>query len=517
MKTYPYTSLIVGALLATAPLSLNGNSVQLIHEFDVPIHDYGDAYGPDSSFVFHQGDAYLSYGLSLYRIPGFPARTDLVELELPIREPDWNLGEGLKGSGYSLFSINNELFVYAGLSTQSVDHPDLAMERLFRLDPETGRYTHVGQFLLAEDSMGFRYNPITMMQEANGRIYANPGKGNNLAVAESVTGEWTTVLGDLNQRHGTWWGWYIEDHLAINYGWSGWMFGAFYRGQLDETFIDWAQEPEMSDEVAALLEYREVRSVARNPATGTLMVSAREMIMRSLDDGITLPVVLRSPHLVPGEEGVNWPEDDLSLMPFIRHTAFPTEHGGYVVVAGHEAHDGVPYARPFLAWSQDDGQTWENLTDMIPDWQEPIRPLVSLVSAPDGTTYVGQVISGEQVIRFFRLDLPDPVAEAFPLAEKSEGGWRDSPTLGWLYTANYPWIWTQEQQAWQYAMLSTTEFGDLWLWDAALGWAWTTEGSFPLVYSFDHDSFLHYARSSGPQRWFYDFAQATWIAFPASD
>ena len=59
------------------------------------------------------------------------------------------------------------------------------------------------------------------------------------------------------------------------------------------------------------------------------------------------------------------------------------------------------------------------------------------------------------------------------------GGWRHLDWFGVFYSDSFPWLY-HTQLGWTYQ--GGSDAGDLWMWQAGLGWVWTSATAYPNLY-----------------------------------
>ena len=74
-----------------------------------------------------------------------------------------------------------------------------------------------------------------------------------------------------------------------------------------------------------------------------------------------------------------------------------------------------------------------------------------------------------------------------PINEEWHGCWKKC-FLGWVYDLNWPWVWS-ENYGWIYAY--GFDPSNIWIYKSNIGFLWTTEDSFPWVYSNSESKWLY--------------------------
>jgi hypothetical protein len=93
------------------------------------------------------------------------------------------------------------------------------------------------------------------------------------------------------------------------------------------------------------------------------------------------------------------------------------------------------------------------------------------------------------------------------------------PGAGWMYLDWLGWIHSYEL-GWFYHLSHGFLFGipggaeSVHLWDARLGWLWTSRSFYPYLYRYDSGNWLYYSIGSSNLRLFLDYATGEWRAYP---
>lgn len=95
------------------------------------------------------------------------------------------------------------------------------------------------------------------------------------------------------------------------------------------------------------------------------------------------------------------------------------------------------------------------------------------------------------------------IADIFPGNAELGDGWHYSHWLGSFNVSAWPWIFS-EAHGWWYIASGADE--SLWAYDIAdgMGWLWTSESIYPMLYHADNDEFIYFdaESSTATQRWF---------------
>ncbi len=84
--------------------------------------------------------------------------------------------------------------------------------------------------------------------------------------------------------------------------------------------------------------------------------------------------------------------------------------------------------------------------------------------------------------------------------------WRESAWFGDLNDFHFPWIYHGEH-GWMYDFSESQD--SVLLWQEALGWVWTGQDNYPLLYRFNDGAWLLFEQDSSPRR-FFNFTTQLW-------
>lgn len=85
-------------------------------------------------------------------------------------------------------------------------------------------------------------------------------------------------------------------------------------------------------------------------------------------------------------------------------------------------------------------------------------------------------------------------------------GWCEIPSIGWVCVDSDPWLW-HGQLTWLY--VQGVGEGLFCFYDYGLGWIWTSETYFPLIYAYETDTWFWFGGGPNP-RWFYNSKSGSW-------
>jgi hypothetical protein len=474
-----------------------------------------------ASFLDYEGAHYLAYGNNVFKFPHFPQSFEFEAVPLPdptLMPPDYPAG-----AGYSLVlsHAQGQLFLSLGRAAATADQREDVRSRLFVLD-DSGRFVPVYTDLIEHFPSLGRYSHLSInwLGESGGNLFTSAG--GNLTVSTNAEGPYD-FLWDVNgarevigvQRV------FLEDRLVIQHGTNAIFQGLFLRSILNEQYDGWLEAPpdRTPPEIHEVLlkgamEGGEIFVLKRQYGSGDLWGGQISRIVRSRDNGLSLEEV--KGYFIDQSD-----PSDLTYDPVIRQMVFPTTHANQILIGGHESYGFyvAAHGRSYLGWSQDNGETWETLTPLLEDWDQRLTPIVFIHETDDGQLFAGRVIPREAdsegpFLEILRLTLPDPAKEAFPEADLRKEGWRISPSLGWIFTGYYPWVWIQEHEQWVHIRTNTNGF---WALDHELGWYWSNEATYPYVYSHDLATYLYISPAPGSKRWIYRYSDGVWFQPSVND
>ena len=108
----------------------------------------------------------------------------------------------------------------------------------------------------------------------------------------------------------------------------------------------------------------------------------------------------------------------------------------------------------------------------------------------------------------FETDV-SPTERAFPGAVSVGSDWLHTDWFGWVMVKDFPWIW-KEDLGFLYSVGQSTT--GLWLYAHDINdWLWTTQSSYPNLYSSQQQAWLFYQKGSTNPKWFFNYATARWF------
>jgi len=192
-------------------------------------------------------------------------------------------------------------------------------------------------------------------------------------------------------------------------------------------------------------------------------------------------------------------DDDPNVYPYTRTILYPTINSNYALAGGYDAKMG------YLAWSQDDGATWTNLSELLDGYNNADGGEVTIISEdPSGRIIIGARDKKDDpaTLTLVELKLPNPVNDFDADATHVGSGWQYSPTLGYAWGSFYPWLWSYGEKAWIYATGDIAS--DAWLYDEDLAWLWTSADFYPWLWDCANERWIYFVEADDSGRTFYD-------------
>lgn len=214
---------------------------------------------------------------------------------------------------------------------------------------------------------------MTDLRLSGTRLFSNAGGGRNLMVSDDQAASWRVLLGAFDND--------ICTHQAFHVIGDRVLVGG--ECPLDDAFLDAYQLTAdggslATGEALAItvpeLENRNIQFIDTVTGTQRVFVGVEGGLLRSDDGGRTFKFVIRQP--IEGNTGY----------PYVRHFVSVKGKPDTVVVGGFDKER----AKPFLAWSANGGDTWTDLSHMLPGYDRTARPdgataqVTALVEDPQG-------------------------------------------------------------------------------------------------------------------------------------
>jgi hypothetical protein len=181
------------------------------------------------------------------------------------------------------------------------------------------------------------------------RLFSNAGAGLNLFVSDDKAASWRVLLGEFDSM--------ICTHQAFHIVGDRLLVGG--ECPLDVAFIRAYQLTADGSRLASkeplpvtlpVLENRNVQFIESAPGTNRVFAGIEGGLLRSDDGARSFKPVIH--HSV----------DDVKSYPYIRAFLAPSKNPGVIVVGGFDKAS----AKPYLAWSADNGDHWTDLSSMLP-------------------------------------------------------------------------------------------------------------------------------------------------------
>ncbi|HEY1042931.1 MAG TPA: hypothetical protein VGE60_03625 [Telluria sp.] len=210
---------------------------------------------------------------------------------------------------------------------------------------------------------------MTDLKLAGTRLFSNAGGGRNLMVSDDQSASWRVLLGAFDTD--------ICTHQAFHVMGDRVLVGG--ECPLDDAFISAYQlsadggSLATGDELPITLpelENRNIQFIDSVPGTQRVFVGVEGGLLRSDDGGRSFKFVIHHPL----ERNTSYP--------YVRKFLTPKGKPETIVVGGFDKER----AKPFLAWSANGGDTWTDLSHMLPGAQQEgaTAQVMDLAEAPDG-------------------------------------------------------------------------------------------------------------------------------------
>lgn len=235
---------------------------------------------------------------------------------------------------------------------------------------------------------------MTDLKPSGTRLFSNAGGGRNLFVSDDQAASWRVLLGQFDND--------ICTHQAFHVVGDRVLVGG--ECPLDDAFIDAYQLTADGGSLASEtklpitvpeLENRNVQFIESVPGTQRVFVGVEGGLLRSDDGGRTFKFVIHHP--IEGN----------TMYPYVRRFLAVKGKPETIVVGGFDKER----AKPFLAWTANGGDTWTDLSHMLPGYARSARQdgataqVMALAQDPDGRILV--VLNEEELKqgRLLRLTL----------------------------------------------------------------------------------------------------------------
>ena len=229
---------------------------------------------------------------------------------------------------------------------------------------------------------------------ANNRLYSNAGAGNNLLTSKDKGNTWQVIRGSKDSQMCYPTKFHVMGDRVLVGGECPLDFAFVEAYRLTKDGGALASEDKLPLTLPEM-ENRNVQFIEPVPDTQMVFVGVEGGLLRSTDNGNSFKFVIHEP--LSGGKGY----------PYI--SAFLPLKGkpGTIVVGGFDKMHG----RPYLAWSQDSGASWKDISKMVPGYDskqddEYSTPSVSaLAQDPDGRIIVVTNVRADSQGRLMQLTL----------------------------------------------------------------------------------------------------------------
>jgi hypothetical protein len=334
--------------------------------------------------------------------------------------------------------------------------------------------------------------------EYNGRTYCDPAGENcitnlDLYYLDKDNDKWISVSGHdsiLESGEPTH-AWDLYNGIAVGGGEGTALdFVILMRAVLDDDGISWITEPYVfaSTSDFTLPSGTNFLVTKANPLTGTFLIGAESGgIYRITEQATKLEII-----------GLG--KDNPECYPYIRDILYPSIYSSYALAAGFDL------GKAGLVWSSDDGETWTDLSSLLSEYYEADADhceVSILCEDPNGKIIIGVLGNREGgTLTLLELKLPNPLNNFDAAATHLGSGWQYSPTLGYVWGAFYPWIWSNSEKAWIYAQGDISS--EAWLYDEDLAWLWTSANYYPWMWDYANERWIYFLEANDSGRTFYD-------------
>lgn len=238
---------------------------------------------------------------------------------------------------------------------------------------------------------------MTDIAQAGTRLFSNAGGGRNLMVSDDRAASWRVLLGAFDNDICTHQAFHVMGDRVLVGGECPLDFAFLSAYQLSADGAGLATGDELPLTVPAL-ENRNIQFIDTVPGTQRVFVGVEGGLLRSDDGGRTFKFVIHHP--IEGN----------TSYPYIRKFVSLKSKPDTVIVGGFDKER----AKPYLAWSANGGDTWTDLSHLLPGYhREPradgaIAQVMALAESPDGRLLV--VLNEEEMKqgRLLSLTLGQP-------------------------------------------------------------------------------------------------------------
>jgi hypothetical protein len=470
-----------------------------------------------SNICYINDTGFLFYGNSLYRFE-CPLSSDSVLSEITVGN--------LSNVPIKMSIVNNSIYI-----NKEID--DLSL--LYDVNNQ-----NYGEYLMVSSDLGYTWTEISKefifdnndgygefiavpynFVQFDDRVYCSPSQdlesyNLNLFYYDKSESTWQNLWGEHSLVTGLGFlyssrAWDICNGIVVG-GSEGPDLDsvAIVRAQISDSGTEWEIEPYefASTNAGTLPSATNYMAIRANQLTGTFLIGEEGGILRMTEQATKIEYVVsydrQSLELPLMGTTVTPPlgitDDDPSWFPYVRNFLFASVNSNYVIASGFDKGNAMAY----LAWSEDDGKTWTNLSKLVDDYDGSVTkadvPILS--EDPSGRIIIGVLDNGEGTLTLLELKLPNPLNDFDADATHLGSGWQYSPTLGYVWGSFYPWLWSYDEQAWIYA--SGDIASDAWLYDEDLAWLWTNADFYPWMWDYECERWIYFVEADEAGRTFYD-------------
>lgn len=182
-------------------------------------------------------------------------------------------------------------------------------------------------------------------------LFVNAGAGRNLLVSSDLGDHWTALSGSVENflcTHST----FEITGLTVLQGGECPLDVAFIdRGTLEPDMQAFIPGGELKPTGTPNLENRNVMAIKAQPGSDVRLAGAEGAVLRSVDDGKNFTYAFKFTTRAD------------RTYPYVQHILFPSASLSTPVIGGF---DKGAVGGPYLAVSNDDGQTWVNVSKLLP-------------------------------------------------------------------------------------------------------------------------------------------------------
>lgn len=235
---------------------------------------------------------------------------------------------------------------------------------------------------------------MTDLKPSGTRLFSNAGGGRNLMVSDDQAASWRVLLGMFDNDICTHQAFHVVGDRVLVGGECPLDFAFLSAYQLTPDGGSLASQEELPITIPEL-ENRNIQFIETVPGTQRVFVGVEGGLLRSDDGGRSFKFV------------IHHPLEGNTMYPYVRRFLALNGKPDTIVVGGFDKER----AKPFLAWTANGGDSWTDLSHMLPGYHRSARPdgataqVMALEQDPDGRILV--VLNEEELKqgRLLRLTL----------------------------------------------------------------------------------------------------------------